>query len=165
MESAINATNQGGGGDEPEAYTRALHESYADNAIAWRSDARRFVVMFGDYVPHDDNINERVASPPIDPGDVWRAHVSPYVLDPGRDGVSGTADDLDLQIVLDTMHDHRMPLLFARNVRVPVWAIGLGPDVSEEVLRAIAGGTERVRLAPSPDELVEVYGRIAREIP
>ncbi len=54
---------------------------------------------------------------------------------------------------------------FARDVRVDIWAIGLGPDVSEEVLRAIAGGPDRVRLAPSPDELVEVYGRIAREIP
>jgi Mg-chelatase subunit ChlD len=54
---------------------------------------------------------------------------------------------------------------FARDVRVDVWAIGLGPDVSEEVLVAIAGGSERVRLAPGPEELVEVYSNIAREIP
>lgn len=54
---------------------------------------------------------------------------------------------------------------FARDVRVDIWAIGLGPDVSEDVLVVIAGERARMRLAPSEDELVEVYATIAREIP
>ena len=112
VEAAINAMSHGGGADGPEAYTRALYESYTDSAIAWRSDARRFVVMFGDNVPHDDNLNARVSSPPINPGGVWCGDASPCVLDPGRDGVPGTADDLDFQSVLDTMRDRRITLLF-----------------------------------------------------
>lgn len=54
---------------------------------------------------------------------------------------------------------------FARDVRVDVWAIGLGPDVSESVLGIVAGDPSRVRLAPGPEELGEIYARIAREIP
>ena len=112
VETAIGATNPAGGADGPEAYTRALYESYTDSSIGWRADARRFVVMFGDNVPHDNNLNERVISPPMNAGGTWCADVTPCVLDPGRDGLSGTADDLDFQSVLDTMRSRRVTLLF-----------------------------------------------------
>lgn len=110
--SAINATSAGGGGDRPEAYARALYESVTDSTLGWRADTRRFVIMFGDDVPHDDNLNARVVSPPVNPGGTWCGEASPCVRDPGRDGAVGTADDLDFQGVLDSLAAHRTTLLF-----------------------------------------------------
>ena len=112
VQTAINATSHYGGGDAPEAYTRALYESYSDPAIGWRADARRFVVMFGDDVPHDDNLNEGVSSPPEYPGGSWVTGHPPSYLDPGRDGTPGTADDLDFQPVLDALKTNRITLLY-----------------------------------------------------
>ncbi len=112
VESAIGLTSPAGGNDGPEAYTRAIYESYTDSSVGWRPEARRFVVMFGDNVPHDDNLNARVSSPPVNPGGTWCADATPCVLDPGRDGVPGTADDLDFQSVLDAMRDRKITLLF-----------------------------------------------------
>jgi hypothetical protein len=111
VQMAINAINYGGGGDGPEAYTRALYESYSDPAIGWRADARRVVVMFGDDVPHDDNLNEGVSNPPEHSGGTWVTGYPPSYLDPGRDGIPGTADDLDFQSVLDAMRTNRITLL------------------------------------------------------
>jgi len=113
VQTAINATSAGGGNDSPEAYSRALYESYADPAIGWRTDARRFVIMFGDDVPHDNNLNERVVNPPVNPGGTWCGNTSAgCVLDPGRDGTPGTADDLNFQTVLDAMNTNRITLLY-----------------------------------------------------
>lgn len=112
VSTAVNATSAGGGGDRPEAYARVLYESVTDSTLGWRSDTRRFVVMFGDDVPHDDNLNARVVNPPVNPGGTWCGEASPCVLDPGRDGTVGTADDLDFQGVLDSVAAHRTTLLF-----------------------------------------------------
>jgi len=112
VETAINATNHGGGSDGPEAYSRVLYESYSDSSIGWRADSRRFVLVFGDNVPHDNNLNERIVSPPRNPGGTWCNRSDPCYLDPGRDGAIGTGDDLDLQSVLDTMRDRRITLVF-----------------------------------------------------
>ncbi|MFN2115361.1 MAG: VWA domain-containing protein [Anaerolineae bacterium] len=113
VEAAINATVANGGNDSNEAYTRALYESYADPRVGWRTHARRFVVMFGDDVSHDNNLNERIVNPPINPGRTWCGGTSlGCVLDPGRDGVSGTSDDLDLQSTLDSMRANQTTLLY-----------------------------------------------------
>ena len=113
VEAAINATAAGGGNDYPEAYTRALYEAYADPSAGWRSDARRFVIMFGDDVPHDNNLNERVISPPVSPGGAWCGNTpAGCVRDPGRDGAPGTADDLDFQVVLDALKSQGITLLY-----------------------------------------------------
>lgn len=50
IRAALNALAANGGADLPEAYTRALYETYSDPAIGWREGARRFVIMFGDSV-------------------------------------------------------------------------------------------------------------------
>lgn len=113
VSAAIGATAAGGGNDYPEAYTRLLYETGTDGAIGWRADTRRFVVMFGDDVPHDDNLNEGITSPRVNPGSAWCGDTSAgCVRDPGRDGVPGTADDLDLQAVLDQVRGHRTTLLY-----------------------------------------------------
>jgi len=53
----------------------------------------------------------------------------------------------------------------ARSLRLTVYAIGLGDDVQPLVLEIIAGGPERVHLAPGPEDLAAIYAAIAREIP
>jgi hypothetical protein len=60
--------------DVPEAYSRALHEA---RGVSWRPGARRYLVLFGDAPAHDpDFYGENLG------------------VDPGRDGVAGTPDDL-----------------------------------------------------------------------
>lgn len=53
------------GGDGPEAYSRAVYELAR---LSWRTDATRFAILFGDSYNHP--------------------------IDPGRDGILGTADDI-----------------------------------------------------------------------
>jgi len=112
VQTAMNAITTGWGDDGPEAYSRALYESYSDSTIGWRTDARRFVVMFGDSVAHDDDLNAGVPSPPYLPGQQWRTGYAPSYLDPGRDGQPGTADDLDFQTALNGMRTNGVTLLF-----------------------------------------------------
>jgi hypothetical protein len=95
VKNAINGLTLGCGADGPQDYTRIFYESYADAAnISYRSGSKKILVNFGDNVPHDCNLSEGV------PGktDVWSTGG-----DPGRDEVMGTADDLDLQAVLENM--------------------------------------------------------------
>jgi hypothetical protein len=62
------------GGDTPEAYVRGLYEA---SEMAWRSDAKKIIVFFGDATAH-----------------------SP---DPGRDETFDTADDLQMEAILATL--------------------------------------------------------------
>jgi len=62
------------GKDFPEAYSRALHEA---RFIGWRPGARRFIVLLGDAPAHDPNFYGESTG-----------------VDPGRDGIAGTNDDL-----------------------------------------------------------------------
>jgi len=48
---------------------------------------------------------------------------------------------------------------------VDIWVIGLGEDMLDHQLQAIAGRPDRIKLAPTPESLEEVYASIAREIP
>jgi hypothetical protein len=103
--AAINNLEITPGIDEPEGYSRALYESYADTNVTWRSGAARIMVQFGDSVPHDCNINKGI------PG---KTGVWSYGGDPGRDGIMGTADDLVLLDVLAGMASNHVTLLAAR---------------------------------------------------
>jgi len=103
--TAIGGLRLTPGVDGPESYTRVLYESYADTNMAWRSGAKRVLVNFGDSVPHDCNLNEGI------PG---RSGVSSTGGDPGRDGIMGNSDDLDLQTVLTQMATNHVVLLAAR---------------------------------------------------
>jgi hypothetical protein len=94
------------GMDGPEAYTRALYESYADTNVAWRSGAKQILVNFGDSVPHDCNLNVGI------PG--TGGAVASTGGDPGRDGIMGTSDDLVLLDVLHGMASNHVVLLAAR---------------------------------------------------
>jgi hypothetical protein len=75
----------GSGGDAPEAYNRVYYESYTDgtNPIVLTRDplATQFLVVLGDAAPH--SATAFGACPAAPPNDL------------GRDGIPGTADDLN----------------------------------------------------------------------
>ena len=102
VQTAISNLNSCAGADEPEAYTRAMWESYTNPGIQWRAGSRRLVVMLGDSVPHDDDINADV------PGVTG---FNDTLVDPGPDGIVGTPDDLDLQTVLAAMNVNNITLV------------------------------------------------------
>lgn len=80
VSNALRRIMLNGGGDLPEAYIRALHES---RFLKWRRDARKYIVLFGDAPAHDPTF-----------------YGTNFGIDPGRDGISGTKDDLFLRPVV-----------------------------------------------------------------
>jgi hypothetical protein len=90
VNGAVGALELGYGYDGPEDYARALYETTADPAIGWRGGAKKVVVAWLDNVPHDCNLAH-----PDYPGGTG--------VDPGRDGVAGTGDDLDIEAVVSEM--------------------------------------------------------------
>jgi hypothetical protein len=115
IQKVLSGLSVQNGEDSPEAYTRALYESYSDPNIGWRAGSRRIVIMFGDQMPHDDDLNAGIANPAKNAGGKWTTGLAPSYLDPGRDGTAGTADDLDFQKVLKGMQDQTTTLLFANS--------------------------------------------------
>lgn len=100
VKSAISNTVNSGGNDWPESYTRVMYESYTDTHVTFRPDARRILIIIGDAIPHDTNIYEGV--PELTSRDT--------LVDPGRDGIANTADDLDLQSVISELGDRNITL-------------------------------------------------------
>lgn len=88
----IGALTTYNGADLPQNYTRIIYESYADPGIGWRAGAQQIVIVFGDDVPHDDNLEAGIS------GGSWTTGG-----DPGRNEIAepdGSGDDLDLQTEL-----------------------------------------------------------------
>lgn len=56
VQNIFNQFTTGGGNDSPESYTRVLYESYSDPAIAYRPGTRKFLILIGDDIPHDDDL-------------------------------------------------------------------------------------------------------------
>lgn len=86
VQTAIQGLTLAGGGDAPEAYGRAVYESYTDSDIGWEADSSRYLVIFGDSVPHDP--------------------------DAGPDGMLETADDLVWADVLAKLNANEIELIF-----------------------------------------------------
>jgi len=57
VEAGINELPEGGGGDLPEAYGRALWEAATNPEVGWRTGARHEIVLIGDNVPHNPDLN------------------------------------------------------------------------------------------------------------
>lgn len=79
------------GGDLPEAYSRALYEMLF---LSWRLGARRYVVLFGDAPAHDPDFYGRN-----------------FGIDPGRDGIPGTADDLRFHDVVGQLAANKVTVI------------------------------------------------------
>lgn len=86
MQAAINGLSLADGGDIPESYGRVMFESYTDETVAWDETAEKYLVIFGDSIPHDPDM--------------------------GPDETVGTADDLVLDDVLQSMADNGITLVF-----------------------------------------------------
>jgi hypothetical protein len=112
VQAALNTLALKHGGDTPEAYTRVLYQVYSDPATGWRPSAQHIVVVFGDSVPHDDDLNLDIPAPQgLEPGGVFDTGYPPTHYDPGPDGVPGTSDDLDFHTVLFEFANHSYTLL------------------------------------------------------
>jgi hypothetical protein len=73
------------GGDDPEAYARALWETDTNPNIDWRADTRDEIVLVADNVPHAPNLNEGL------PESEWLANpFDTYEEPPGKFGIPGT---------------------------------------------------------------------------
>jgi hypothetical protein len=120
--AAINALTADGGGDGPEAYGGALYAATVGVGFGWRPGARRLVVLVADNVPHDDDLNLGIPADQQTRTSPWNTKV-----DPGPDGVAGTADDIDWQPLLDAMAYNGVSLayvLFQGNSSyLPYWNI------------------------------------------
>ncbi len=88
---AINSKSLGFGYDEPECYDRVLYETTADPLIGWRPGARKFVIAWLDDRPHECILGTGI--------------------DPGRDAIAGTEDDLVMANVLATMAAQNITLI------------------------------------------------------
>ena len=91
VQTAINGLVMGAGQDPPEAYARALFESYSDAGVNWRSGAKKFIVQFGDNIPHDCDVYDCIAL------DLSTGR------DPGRNGVVDDGDDILMADVMDAL--------------------------------------------------------------
>ncbi len=86
---AVNALQSQGGGDQPESYTRVLWElTQPDSGVGFRDGAARVVLLLGDAPPHDCNVGQGI----VQCGEGLSTGV-----DPGRDELLFTSDDLDFQ--------------------------------------------------------------------
>ena len=103
--SAVRDLRASGGGDGPEAYGRAIWEAVNNPTVGWRPNAARMIVLIGDSVPHDNDLNEGV------PESEW-LESGPWVTGtelPEPYGVAGTTigpqTDLDWQHLLQQLAD------------------------------------------------------------
>lgn len=83
VSESLQKVELSGGGDWPEAYVRGLYES---RFLNWRKDARKYIILFGDAPAHDPEF-----------------YGVDYGVDPGRDGIEGTSDDLFLRPVIQQL--------------------------------------------------------------
>lgn len=123
VQSSIMALDLADGGDAPESYGRVMYESYTDERIGWDEDAQKFLVIFGDSVPHDP--------------------------DRGPDETADTADDLILTDVLETMNENEITLVFVapptiidNTALVEQWE-GWSSQTGGDIVRCQARSTSR----------------------
>ena len=93
--NTINSISLGDGGDGPESYARALYES---QFISWREGTKKIIIYFQDNFPHDCNVAQFYDTP----GTLSTG------IDPGRDAVAGTSDDISWNDVIEDMIENNI---------------------------------------------------------
>jgi len=142
VSSAINGLSLGSGNDGPESYARALYESqFAD----WRFGARKIVVIFEDNIPHDCDFSTFGCS-------------GSTGVDPGRDAIAGTSDDLTW---VDVIAD-----LKAADISVIVVNSGGFDDCPWQYAADETGGilADLSSAATLAEEIIELIGDITATI-
>lgn len=158
--TAMNRLFTRDGFDDPECYTRGLHEAHADPAVAWRPGSRRIVVMFGDSLPHDCNALECLGL----------VTLSPTGIDFGRDELANTADDLVFLDEIQALVDASTTLVFVSSTFEQEYAedVTLHPitDAWDCAARRTGGGAVQVNEDGSTLDgrpLAEVIGPHVRD--
>ncbi|MFW9820079.1 MAG: FG-GAP-like repeat-containing protein, partial [Candidatus Thorarchaeota archaeon] len=107
MTTKIQTLSLGNGMDGPQDYTRIIHESWNSltssdplDHLNWREDTERFLILFGDNVPHDTNFD-------YDNDGILENTGG----DPGRDAVMGTVDDLNFETEVQNAADHDIHIM------------------------------------------------------
>jgi hypothetical protein len=126
----------GSGGDSPEAYNRAFFEAYADggNPIVLTRDplATQFLVVLGDAAPHSaTSFGSCPAEPPSDFG---------------RDGLGGTADDLDTSTTIAGLNAADITLLM---IRYTTGGVSVALSCYQDLAGATGGTAVDSSAAPS----------------
>lgn len=118
----------GGGGDAPEAYASAIAGALDSPLVGWRSGARRVIVLLGDSVPRDDDLNAGIANPRV-PG-VWTPGRPVWWRDSGPDLLPGTADDVDWQDLLDRLKAEDVTLMATISGAAPPELVSLSAELT-----------------------------------
>jgi Bacterial Ig-like domain (group 1) len=156
VNAAIATMACGGGNDTPESYNRVFFEAYSDPVLgaSRNPEAVQFLVVLGDAPPHDPTQTVAPAcgnQPPVDPG---------------RDAVPGTADDLETEDTIAGLNTNDITLLMVAYLGIlPCYeelaaagggdavAGGAAEDLSQQILDAIEAAARQI------DEVVlEVTG-------
>lgn len=120
----ISGLTASGGGDNPEAYGRALLETATNPTVGWRPEARGIIVMVADDVPHDNELNQGI------PQEFWVKTPFDTGVDPGPDNTVGTADDIDWQAALQQVNAAGKPLEYVdyqgNAAYIPYWQFWTG---------------------------------------
>ncbi len=124
VQLAIDTMMASGGGDLAEPYNRVFFEAYSDPLLVYNPQPLKFLIVLGDAPPHDPT---QTAAPSC--GD------QPPV-DPGRDGIVGTADDLETEAVTAGLNANSI------NLFMVFYNTGNIPFQCYEQLVVAAGGTE-----------------------
>jgi hypothetical protein len=111
VQTAIDGLSANEGGDSPEAYGTALHQSRTDVAAGWAPAAKHLVVLIADDVPHDDDLNEGVPPEIVNQPSPWNTGI-----DPGPDG-----DGIDWQQELASFKGADFTLAFVLYHGVPAY--------------------------------------------
>jgi len=158
----------GGGGDAPEAYSGAIVAALDDPRAGWRPDARRIVVLLGDSVPRDDDLNSGVPNPRLP--SPWAPGTPRWWRDSGPDWAPGSGDDLDWQATLDRLHRERVTLLAGISGAAPSELSGRTGDLVDYwrdwTARAGPGGqaVDLTSVGRLPSMLGEMVGQAGRRI-
>ncbi|MBN2014302.1 MAG: VWA domain-containing protein [Candidatus Altiarchaeota archaeon] len=151
VSSAINDLVLGNGDDGPESYTRALYES---QFVGWRPGSRKIVIIFEDNVPHDCNLG-------------FFGCGTTTGVDPGRDAIAGTSDDLNWSNVVADLKAAGISVVaidsggycdsvweYATNETGGIFSeLGSAGDLSEEIVALIGNITSKISyltLKPKP---------------
>jgi hypothetical protein len=99
ISTAFNGITILHGDDFPQDYVRGLYES---QFYAWRTDAKKIVVIIGDAPPHAEPSGSTLPAPYT---------LGVYGGDPGRDEVMLTADDLNFAPVVQSLADNKIVVI------------------------------------------------------
>lgn len=97
VQTAINRLELRDGQDGPEDYSRALFEAIGIN---WRPGTKHIVVFFADAVAHDTSF-----------------YGENFGVDPGRDGIPGTSDDLEFDQVVGQLRARKIEVIVVNSDR------------------------------------------------